>query len=154
MKGIISKLAYLWAWLALPIVLATFIGNSFWAKKLIAITGLQISPWDTGGEIVQTINHDTYQILIHRPVFDGLISQRKKGFVQVYWRAAGGALPEKINEAIDYDRDGKADFRIHLDTVRNKAELNDESQYVIGLGGVYRLENERAVRVLLKNKRQ
>ncbi|MGE5607055.1 MAG: hypothetical protein ACM3YE_15370 [Bacteroidota bacterium] len=152
MKRIISKLAYLWALLALPIVLAAFIGNSFWAEKLITITGLQISPWDTGGEIVQTINHDTYQTLIHRPVFDGLIAERKKGFVQVDWRAVGGVLPKKINEAIDYDRDGIVDFRIQWDTGRNDAEVIAASPDVIGLGGVYRLESERVVRVLLKNK--
>lgn len=152
MKRIISKLAYLWALLALPIVLAAFIGNSFWAEKLITLTGLQISPWDTGGEIVQTINHDTYQTLIHRPVFDGLIAERKKGFVQVDWRADEGTLLEIISEEVDYDLDGTTDFQIRLDTGNNKAEINPLSPYVIGIWGVYRLENERAVRVSLKNK--
>lgn len=154
MKRIISKLAYLWALLALPIVLAAFIGNSFWAEKLITLTGLGISPWNTGGEIVQTINHGTYQTTIHRPVFDGLISQRKKGFVQVDWRADEGTLLEIISEEVDYDRDGTTDFQIQLDTGNNQAEIKPLSPYVIGLWGVYSLENERAVRVLLKNKRR
>lgn len=154
MKSIISKLAYIWALLALPIVLAAFIGNRFLAEKLVTITGLQKSPWDTGGEIVQTINHGAYQTMIHRPVFDGLISERKKGFVQVDWRANDGTLLEIINEEVDYDRDGIIDFQIQLDTGNNKAEINPLSPYVVGLWRVYRLENERAVRVLLKNKRR
>lgn len=154
MKRIISKLAYLWALLALPIVLAAFIGNSFWAEKLITLTGLGISPWNTGGEIVQTINHGTYQTTIHRPVFDGLISQRKKGFVQVDWRADEGTLLEIISEEVDYDRDGTTDFQIQLDTGNNQAEIKPLSPYVIGLWGVYRLQNDRVVRILLKNKRR
>ena len=154
MKSIISKLAYIWALLALPIVLAAFIGNSFWAEKLITLTGLRISPWNTGGEIVQTINHGTYQTMIHRPVFDGLISERKKGFVQVDWRADEGTLLEIISEEVDYDRDGITDFQIQLDTGNNQAEIKPLSPYVIGLWGVYSLENEWAVRVSLKNKRR
>lgn len=154
MKRISSILGFLWALLALPIVLATFIGNGYWAEKLITVTGLHISPWDTGGEVVQTIDHGIYQTLLHRPVFDGLVAERKKGFVQVNWKASGGVLPERIDEEIDYNRDGAKDFRIQLDTGRNKAEIIALTPYVIGLGGIYNLENERAVRILLKNKRK
>lgn len=152
MKRISSKLRYFWALLAFPIVLATFIGNGYWAEKLITLTGLQISPWNTGGEIIQTIDHDHYQTIIHRPVFDGLISERRKGFVQVNWKAVGGILPEMIAEEIDYEHDGIKDFRIQLDTGRNKAEINALSSQIIGIEGVYNLDNERAVRVLLRNK--
>lgn len=154
MKYISSILKYLWALLAVPIILATFIGNSFWAEKFIAVTGLQISPWDTGGEVVQTVDHGRYQAIIHRPVFDGLIAERRKGFVQVSWRSSDGVLPEIIDDEIDYDRDGIKDFRIQLDTGRNKAEITALTPYVIKLGGVYNLEKERAVRVSLKNKRR
>lgn len=154
MKRIRSIIAYLWALLAFPIVLATFIGTSFWAEKLVTIAGLELSPWDTGGEIVQTIDQGGYQRLLHRPVFDGLIYERKKGFVQVDWEATGGVLPAIINDEIDYDCDGNQDFRIRLDTGKNKADLIALSSYVIGLEGIYKLENGRAVRVLLKNKRK
>lgn len=149
-----SILIYLWALLALPIVLATFIGNGYWAKKLITVTGLKISPWDTGGEIVHKIDHDQFHTIIHRPVFDGLLAERRKGFVQVDWWAVVGDLPEIIAEEIDYDQDGTADFRIRFDTVRNQVELDALSPHVIGLRNIYRLKDWRAVRVSLKNNRK
>ena len=154
MEKVRSILIYIWALLALPIVLATFIGNSYWAEKLITVTGLEISPWNTGGEIVQRIDHDQRQTLIHRPVFDGLITERRKGFVQVDWRAIAGDLPEMIDEEIDYDRDGTVDFRIRFDTGRNQVKLDALSPHVIGLRNIFRLEDGRAVRVSLKNKRK
>lgn len=153
MKYIGSIFRYLWALLAFPIVLATFIGNGYWAEKLITVTGLEISPWDTGGEIIQRIDQGHYQRLLHRPVFDGLICERKNGFVQVDWKATGEVLPAIINNEIDYDCDGTKDFQIRLDTEKNKADLVALSPDVIGLERVYKLEDGRAVRVLLKNKR-
>lgn len=154
MKYIGTIFRYLWALLAFPIVLATFTGNSFWAEKLVAIAGLEISPWDTGGEIVQRIDQGNYQTLVHRPVFDGLICERKNGFVQVDWKATGEVLPAIINDEIDYDCDGTNDFQIRLDTEKNKADLVELSPDVIELERVYKLEDGRAVRVLLKNKRR
>lgn len=154
MKYIGTIFRYLWALLAFPIVLATFTGNSFWAEKLVAIAGLEISPWDTGGEIVQRIDQGNYQTLVHRPVFDGLICERKNGFVQVDWKATGEVLPAIINDEIDYDCDGTNDFQIRLDTGKNKADLVELSPDVIELERVYKLEDGRAVRVLLKNKRR
>lgn len=153
MKYLTSITGYLWALLTLPIILTIFVMNGFLAEKFITITGLKISPWLTGGEVIRTIEHDRYQTLLHQPVFKGLVTERRKGFVQVDWRAVEGVLPEIINDEIDYDRDGTLDFQIQLNTVRNKAEIKALSSYVTGIGGFYNLENERAVRVLLKNKR-
>jgi len=143
---------YAWAIMAFPIILATFIGNNFWAEKIAMGTGLKVSPWFTGGEVVQTIQHQHYRTLIHRPVFDGLIGERNRGFVQINWRAGDNELPGLIDEAIDYNRDGKMDFRIKLNTKTGQAELLAPKPNVIGIEQVYKLKNERVVRVLLKNK--
>jgi hypothetical protein len=93
-----------WAFLALPIIIATFVANDFWAKQLVANTGLKVSPWDTGGEVVQTINHGEYRTQIHQTVFEGVIWERRKGFVQINWQPVRRLLPEIIDEEIDYDR--------------------------------------------------
>lgn len=146
-----SMIGYLWALLALPIILATFIGGDFWAEKLVASTGLKVSPWFTGGEVRMTVNHEQYRTLIHQAVFDGLIRQRKQGFIQINWQPVTGTLPGEIDEIIDYDRDGVADFQIQLHTQKDQAELIAKKPYVLGIQPVYKLENERAVRVLLKN---
>jgi hypothetical protein len=138
--------------MAIPLVLATFMGMNFWAEKLVAFTGLEISPWVTGGEVRQTVEHDLYKTLIHRPVFDGLIGERRTGFVQITWEPNEVPLPTHIDEEIDFDSDGRNDFRIKLDTKTNEAELQAFHKNVVSLGEVLVMERERILRVSLKRK--
>lgn len=88
-----TLLCYTWALMAIPIILATFMGMNFWAEKLVAITGLEVSPWYTGGQVAHTVKHNQHHTLIHRPVFDGLIKERRKGFVQIKWEPNESVLP-------------------------------------------------------------
>ena len=120
---------------------------------LVSATGLKTSANWSGGEVVQTIEHGAYRTEVHRPVFDALIGERKEGFVQVAWRPPD-ALPARIDEEIDADADGRADFRIELETATRQASLTPYSAYVIDLQGVYRLPETLAIRVRLKNSRQ
>jgi hypothetical protein len=154
MKLIRKFLAYGWAMAAVPILLATFIGMNVWAKKLVDFTGLKVSPLYTGGEVAQTIKHEGYETLIHQPVFDGLLCERKNGFVQIGWKTGGDKLPELIDEAIDFDGDGKNDFRIRLNTTTNTGQLESYSSGVVSLGEVLVLKNERIVRVSLKKEQR
>lgn len=151
MKRLTSIAGYAWAVLAIPIVLATFMGMDFWARGLAGATGVIISPWFTGGEIARTERHEGYRTEIHRPVFDGLLGQRKEGFVQVTWMPEKETLPPVIDEAIDYDGDRVEDFFISLDTRTNEASLSPESSRVIGLGEIITLREGRVARVRLKN---
>jgi hypothetical protein len=150
MKRLRKLLAYVWALMAVPIILTTFMGMKSWAKKLVDFTGLRVSPLYTGGKVVQTIRHEGYETLIHQPVFDGLLCERKKGFVQIGWKATGDGLPESIDDTVDFDRDGKDDFRIKLNTTTNQGQLEPHSLSVVALGEILVLENERIVRVTLK----
>ena len=108
---------YTWAVLTIPIVLATFMGLNFWPKTLVNATGLKVSPWFTGGEVRKTVDHGSYQTLIHRPVFDGLVAQYSSGFVQIDW-GPPSALPEQISEDVDLDGDGRPAFHVDLATAR------------------------------------
>ena len=117
---------------------------------LISATGLKTSANWSGGEVVQTIEHGAYQTAIHRLVFDALIGERKEGFVQVAWRPLA-ALPGRIDEEIDADRDGHLDFRIELETATRQATLTPYSANVMELKGVYHLGETLAIRVTLKN---
>ena len=69
---------YVWAGLGVPILLAGFMGQDFLVQKLFVDPGLKISDRWSGGEIVQTIEHGTYQTAIHRPVFDGLFREGQR----------------------------------------------------------------------------
>ncbi len=120
-----TYLAYGWALAATPLLLATFMGMSFLAHKLVLVSGLHVHPLYTGGEVVQTIGHGVYQTWIHRPVFDGLRGERKRGYVQIKWQPTDGNLPQVIDEPIDFDADGTTDFQVHLDTNAGTAQLSD-----------------------------
>jgi hypothetical protein len=150
MSKLTAIVGYTLAFLMLPVVLATFIGMPYFAEKLVLATDLKVSPWFSGGEVVRTIDHGTYQTLIHRKVFDGLVCERSKGFAQVDWTPLD-ALPSTIDEQIDLDGDGQADFRIELDTQTGKANLTASSSRVLGLERSYLLKKAWAVRVSLSN---
>ncbi len=142
---------YIWAIITIPAVLSTFINNDFWAGKLAGITGVEISPWHTGGVIAETQMHKGYRTEIHQPVFDGLIGERDKGFVQVSWVPEGEELPAVIMEKIDYNRDSSIDFSIMLKTRTNEAFLKPYSSKVISVQSVLNIDNGMVVRILLKN---
>lgn len=151
-----SVLGYTVAALSMPILIAALAMWSVFDElpgQVASAAGLKTAANWTGGEVVQTLQHGTYQTEVHRPVFDALIGEHKKGFVQVAWRPAD-ALPARIDEEIDADADGQADFRIELDTVTEQASLTPYSPNVIELQGVYDLDETLAIRVTLKNPRR
>jgi hypothetical protein len=145
-------LVYLWALFAVPIILVTFMGGGYWASKLVSVTGIKVSPWLTGGDIFQIINHGQYRTFIHQPVFEGLIGPRKRGFIQIDWREEAGFLPGILNEMIDYNRDGLIDFKIQFDTKKNQARLINKKSNINEIEAIYQLDHGRAVRVSLKNQ--
>ena len=150
MNRLKSILGYVWAILAIPIVLATFIGMDFWARGLAKATAVKISPWYTGGEVTRTRTHKGYRTEIHRPVFDGLLGERDEGFVQINWIPEGTELPPVIEEEIDFNGDGSSDFFIRLNTRTNEAFLRPYNGKVISVRQVLNLGNERVVRIWLK----
>lgn len=150
MQKIKPYLGYSMAVISIFIVLATFLGQQFFAEEFAAITGLKISPWYTGGEVTKTISHGSYETMIHTPVFMALIGERKKGFVQIDW-APLSSLPGSIDEEIDCTGDGVTDFRIVMDTQTHKGTLEKHTECVIALQGVYKMKDRIAVRVSLEN---
>ena len=154
MSTVRKILGYSWAVLTIPLVLVLFFGLNSWAKLLAQSTGVRVSPWMTGGEIVRTLPHGDYETRIHRPVFDGLLGPRGRGCVQVDWVAVPPAttLPERIGEQIDYDHDGVADFAIELDSKANHAALKPLQPGVLSGERVMILKNGRGFRVDLKRK--
>jgi len=152
MSRIRACLAYAWAFMAGPIVVAAFFGMPFFASKLVAVTGLHVHPLFTGGEVAQTIDHERYQTLVHRPVFDGLIGQRSTGLVQVKWQPGDANLPETLDEQIDFDQDGKADFRVQLNTRTDVTTLEPLDRRVLSAEEIIRVGNTRILRVNLRNR--
>jgi hypothetical protein len=148
----LKKIAgYTLAILATPVVLATFMGLNTWPQKLADVTGVQVSAWYTGGEVVRTVAREGYEVRIHRPVFDGFLWDRSEGFVQIEL-APLESVPPLVTEDIDFDNDGARDFRLELDKQKLAAGLTDQTERVLGLEGPYKLRNSYAVRVQLRNR--
>lgn len=117
----------MWAVLCLIIVLALFPGLNAISGSVARLPFMKINPNYTGGEVARHIASANYSTDIRKPVFDGLIGDRRKGFVQVDWR---GEIPEILNDTIDYDLDGKPDFRIHISKSQSKTEIEPVSSKV------------------------
>lgn len=145
-----SVLGYTIAALAVPAVIAMFVSMHMLAGGLVNSTGLHVSPWLTGGEVIRTIDHGAYKTMVHRPVCDGLFGERSKGFIQVDWTPQA-KLPARIDEAIDVDGDGTEEFTILLETANGKATVIGHIRWVRGLEGSYRIKNGRAVRITIQN---
>jgi hypothetical protein len=68
-----------------------------------------------------------YSQPVRKPVFDGLLKEKKHGFVQVDWR---GQISEKIYDTIDYDRDNNPDFIITVNSASSDTEIQSLNRQV------------------------
>ncbi len=150
-----SAAGYTMAAAALAVVLVTFIGSNRLSLILVRATGITVSARYTGGEVVKTIDHGTYRTLIHRPVFDGLIGERRDGFIQINWDGAP-PWPAVLNETVDHDGDSVVDLMVAFDTATLHATAQKgpsrKGPLVTGIENTYKLDKGFAVRIALRNK--
>lgn len=149
MQKVKSFFAYVLAALGLPVILITLMGSQSMAEGLANLTGLKISPWQNGGEVVQTLSRDGYRTDIYETVFDGLFTERRQGFVQIAWWEEGQEL-QSIDEKIDYDADGRADFRVQWQLDRDDVELTPLSEKVLGITDIFPLDEGLVIRVKIE----
>jgi hypothetical protein len=111
MKKIKIILGIFWAILCLIIIIVLFPGLNSFSSGFSRLPFMKINPNFTGGEAAEQIVMESCTLVIRKPVFDGLIGERKYGFVQLDWR---GKLPDIVCDTIDYDMDKKPDFAIRI----------------------------------------
>lgn len=143
-----AVLGYMGAALALPLVLAVFLGREPLSRALARTAGLRISPLFTGGAIATIRDHGSYRTIIHRPVFLGLLRESRRGFVQVDWEPTTG-LPRIISEEVSGLGEGQARFWIRLDTRSGQAVLGPGAEAGQGLESVRPRDGGWTVRVWL-----
>ncbi len=148
MKTLRSLLVYLVAFTVIPLVVVAFANLYPLARVLMGATGLTIAPHISGGPIVRRIDHGAYTTSIHQPVFESLFGRPREGFVQVAWSRKAD-VPAIIDEEIDYDGDGTADFRLRWDRAAGDLRLTPHRAEVGTLAGHYALADRYAVRVNL-----
>ena len=111
MKKIKIVAGIFWAILCLLLILVLFPGLNNFSSGISRLPFMKINPNLTGGEAAEQIVMKSCTLVVRKPVFDGLIGERKQGFVQIDWR---GNLPEIVSDTIDYDLDKKPDFVIRI----------------------------------------
>lgn len=112
----IALLTVLFA-LALPVkVMPAFL-------SLVGALHLKIAPWFSGGEKAFVIDRGSHQITVYHPVYPALVGEGEKGFVQLVWQPRS-ALPLKVQEAIDLNRDGRVDCEISFSNPASEKEVS------------------------------
>jgi hypothetical protein len=153
MKTFLSILGYSWAVLCLILIPATFIGNNGFAKMLTKFSFMKVNARYSGGELDRVLSKTDYKIEIYKPVFTALIGESSEGFVQIKW-IASKELPPVINDTIDFDKNGVADFAVNIDTKTGKTELKAFDKNVIGLRISSKVKESWLIRVDLKNPKK
>lgn len=145
-----AKLSYIWAASGIPVMLVLIFGANFWMDLLFLKPGVVYSERISGGEVQAVADHQSYKTLIHKPVFEGFFGDTKDGFIQIDWKTEN-SFPDIITESVDYDNDGRKEFKLELDTVRNTIRLIPYISMVKDVSGekVMVLENQRTVRINL-----
>jgi hypothetical protein len=110
-----------WAILCLILILILFPGLNSFSSSAATLPFMKINPNYSGGVVVKEMITAGCTLDIRKPVFDGLLKERKTGFMQIDWR---GTLPEKLSDTIDYNLDGIPDFWITVDRKGSKTGLN------------------------------
>jgi hypothetical protein len=116
-----------WAFLGLILILILFPGMNSFSSSAAKLPFMKINPNFTGGEISHQMISEGCTLDIRKPVFNGLIGERKHGFVQLDWR---GNITDKLNDTVDYDLDGVPDFYIFIDRKESKTEIEPFSDKV------------------------
>ena len=122
----------------------------YFSGKFASATGITVSPRYSGGEVVRSVDHGTYKTVIHRPVFDGLIGDRKDGFIQIEWQTRHGVLPPVIEDGIDFTGDGKEDFAFRLDTTAGSGTLTPHNPSVIAVQTLVKVNQGWVARIHLR----
>ena len=118
MKRLTAILGYTAAGLTIAVaVLGPLVWFGFFTRAA-AKTSLRIDPAYTGGEPARTIERDSYQIVIYKPVPKRAPLSPIGSFVQIVWKPVS-ALPATVSEPLDLDGDGRPDCVVSFQVPRD-----------------------------------
>ena len=146
MKKVLSFFIYFFIVILVLMIPLSFMANGYFAKKLTRISLMRINPLLSGGEILRQIRDDNMNIFIYSPVYKALIGGTSKGFVQVRFSVAKN-LPDLINRNIDYNNDGKNDFRVYVNTKTGATNIEPLDSQVTGLNASSKYRHDWVIRV-------
>ena len=143
-----SGIGYIWAIICLLLIPASFMGNMYFSKQLAKLPFMKVNPVFTGGVISKTIEDNSLTVSVYKPVFEALIGESSNGFVQVRF-SDKDKLPLIIDRKIDYNNDGKEDFRLIINTQTGDTKIESLNNHVDGIKVSSRVKTDWIVRVNL-----
>ncbi|MBN2348091.1 MAG: hypothetical protein JXJ22_04600 [Bacteroidales bacterium] len=153
MKRTISILAIIWAFFCTFIILIIFIKGPQFTRLFGKLPSMIISPVYAGGDLNYVVEGDSLKIAVNKPVFEALIGESAKGFVQITFSGTGN-LPQLIEQEIDYDKDLKPDFKLKINTIENKTEYLSISPNAGPLIVSSKVHDDWVVRIKVRNKKK
>jgi len=148
MKRFITIPAYLWAVACMLLIPVTFMGNNGFAKQLARLPFMKVNPIYTGGETDRSYQKDSLTITINKPVFEALIGENSKGFVQIRF-APADSLPKTIIQSIDYNNDGTNDFDLTIHTINGDTKYESRNEHCTGLNVSSKVKKDWVIRINL-----
>lgn len=151
MKKLLTIPAYLWAIACLLLIPVTFIGNQSFAVKMAKLPFMKVNPIYSGGEIADSVVDAELKTTIYEPVFESLIGESKKGFVQVKFSSPTDTLPLIIKREIDYNFDKTIDFSLEINTSTGETGMTAFNKLVMDVAVSSKVNEAWVVRVELLN---
>jgi hypothetical protein len=126
-----SSIGYIWAGCGVIAVIAIFVCGNL-PHAVAGLPFVKLHPRYSGGEIVETIADNGTKWTIHRAVFDGLVSERQSGFIQI--DVETGGKPVALERAIDWNHDGKPDFTLKIpDDLKGAPTIESAAPEIAGV---------------------
>jgi hypothetical protein len=116
-----------WAFICLILIVILFPGLNSFSVSTSKLPFMKLNPNYSGGVVIHQLVTENCTLNIRKPVFDGLIGERRSGFVQLDWR---GVVPDNIIDTIDFDLDQNPDFLIFINRKQSIAKLTPVSNRV------------------------
>ncbi|MCJ7447042.1 MAG: hypothetical protein MUO72_05075 [Bacteroidales bacterium] len=149
MKKIKIIAGIMWAILGLFLILILFPRFTNFTSSASKLPFMKINPRYSGGDVASERISVNCTLITRKPVFNGLLKERKTGFVQIDWR---GNIPETIVDTIDFDSDSIPDFTIRINTKESTTRFDPSNKNVKGVDVSTPTSYGWAVRIKLKKQ--
>jgi hypothetical protein len=135
-------IAHLWAALALFVVIFGFICKQQAVSCFVKIIHPHVSSRYTGGPVLRKIERKEYIFSVHKPVFEGIISERASGFIQIDVQPTGTSLPPLVTEYLD-----ELNAMLIFNTKQNRLTILSQNPKILKGCRIYNLGKDKTIRI-------
>jgi len=137
----------------LLIILIMFPGLDNFSRQFAKLSFMKVNTTLSGGDVIRSVEYEDYTLNIHEPVFEALIGESSKGFIQLDW-IWKDSIPVPVKDSIDFNMDDHIDFIVGIDPLSNQVQLDPLQPFVEEITEEARIENGWIVRIGLINEKK